>query len=102
MIEPLGQNNAFSKNVEIEFFVKQKKNFIFRKREYELGGDINISENIELQGKKYIVFLNGDAMGKSIQGAGGVLVLGTVFRRGGLKMHLLKCIKHLKALMGLC
>ena len=80
LIEPLGQNNAFSKNVEIEFFVKQKKNFIFRKREYELGGDINISENIELQGKKYIVFLNGDAMGKSIQGAGGVLVLGTVFK----------------------
>ena len=80
LIEPLGQNNAFSKNVEIEFFVKQKKNFIFRKREYELGGDINISENIELQGKKYIIFLNGDAMGKSIQGAGGVLVLGTVFK----------------------
>ncbi len=80
LIEPLGQNNAFSKNVGIDFFIKQKKNFIFRKREYELGGDINISENIELQGKKYIVFLNGDAMGKSIQGAGGVLVLGTVFK----------------------
>jgi len=80
LIEPLGQNNAFSKTVGIDFFIKQKKNFIFRKREYELGGDINISENIELQGKKYIVFLNGDAMGKSIQGAGGVLVLGTVFK----------------------
>ncbi len=80
LIEPLGQNNAFSKTVGIEFFIKQKKNFIFRRAEYELGGDINISENIELQGKKYIVFLNGDAMGKSIQGAGGVLVLGTVFK----------------------
>ncbi len=80
LIEPLGQNNAFSKTVGIEFFVKQKKNFLFRRSEYELGGDINISENLELQGKKYIVFLNGDAMGKSIQGAGGVLVLGTVFK----------------------
>ncbi|MBP7281409.1 MAG: AAA family ATPase [Leptospiraceae bacterium] len=80
LIEPLGQNNAFSKYVGIEFFIKQKKIFLFRRNEYELGGDINISENIELQGKKYIVFLNGDAMGKSIQGAGGVIVLGTVFK----------------------
>ena len=80
LIEPLCQNNAFSKNVGIEFFLKQKKNFKFRKGQYELGGDINISENIELQGKKYVVFLNGDAMGKSIQGAGGVIVLGTVFK----------------------
>jgi len=80
LIEPLGVNNAFSKNVGIDFFIKQKKTFLFRKNEYELGGDINISENIELQGKKYIVFLNGDAMGKSIQGAGGVIVLGTVFK----------------------
>jgi tetratricopeptide (TPR) repeat protein len=28
----------------------------------------------------YIVFLNGDAMGKSMQGAGGALVLGAVFK----------------------
>lgn len=80
LIEPLSQCNAFSKIIHIESFIKQKKNFIFRRNEYELGGDINISENIELKGKKYIVFLNGDAMGKSIQGAGGVLVLGTVFK----------------------
>jgi len=80
LIEPLAQNNAFSKNVNVTFFSRQKKSFVFRKSEYELGGDINISENIELEGKKYIVFLNGDAMGKSIQGAGGVLVLGTVFK----------------------
>jgi GAF domain-containing protein len=32
LIEPLGQNNAFSKNVEIEFFVKQKKNFYIPKK----------------------------------------------------------------------
>ncbi|MBK9498447.1 MAG: AAA family ATPase [Leptospiraceae bacterium] len=80
LIEPLAQNNAQSSNVEIEFFIKQKKQFIFRNGYYELGGDINISENLELQKNKYIVFLNGDAMGKSIQGAGGVLVLGTVFK----------------------
>ena len=80
LIEPLGKNNASSETVKIDVFIKQKKTFVFRKREHELGGDINISENIKLEGKNYIVFLNGDAMGKSIQGAGGVLVLGTVFK----------------------
>jgi predicted ATPase/GAF domain-containing protein/tRNA A-37 threonylcarbamoyl transferase component Bud32 len=80
LIEPLAQNNAKSENVSIDFFIKQKKNFVFRKREYELGGDINITENIELMNQPYIAFLNADAMGKSIQGAGGVLVLGTVFK----------------------
>ncbi len=80
LIEPLGQNNAVSKTVQIDFFLRQKKKFIFRKETYELGGDINISDNIKLNNIEYIVFLNGDAMGKSIQGAGGVLVLGTVFK----------------------
>ncbi|HMW04383.1 MAG TPA: AAA family ATPase [Leptospiraceae bacterium] len=80
LIEPLAKNNAVSENIEIDFFIHQKKQFIFRKEKYELGGDINISENIIIQDKKYIIFLNGDAMGKSIQGAGGVLVLGTVFK----------------------
>lgn len=80
LIEPLAQNNACSPSVELDFFIKQKKQFVFRNGQYELGGDINISENIELQKSKYVVFLNGDAMGKSIQGAGGVLVLGTVFK----------------------
>lgn len=31
-------------------------------------------------GKNYLVVLNADAMGKSIQGAGGALVMGTVFK----------------------
>ncbi len=80
LIEPLAQNNAVCKNLNIEFFIRQKKRFVFRKREHELGGDINITENVELKEKSYVAFLNADAMGKSIQGAGGVLVLGTVFK----------------------
>lgn len=80
LIEPLIQNNAKSKNLEIESIIKQKKKFTFRQEEYELGGDINITENLKLQGVEYTVFLNGDAMGKSLQGAGGVLVLGTIFK----------------------
>ncbi|HNK57642.1 MAG TPA: SpoIIE family protein phosphatase [Leptospiraceae bacterium] len=47
---------------------------------HEIGGDICISDNIFLKGRKFTAFVNGDAMGKSIQGAGGALVLGVVFK----------------------
>lgn len=79
LINPLIINEVKSDYLEVEFFIKQKKNFSFRKREGEIGGDLCIARRIELHGKKYTVFLNGDAMGKSLQGAGGALVLGVVF-----------------------
>jgi len=53
---------------------------VFRQWEAELGGDICVIDKITLKGKSYLVFANADAMGKSMQGAGGVLVFGTVFR----------------------
>ncbi len=80
LIEPLMVNEAVSKKIKIDFFIKQKKSFVFKDKTYELGGDICIANNINLRGKNYCVFINGDAMGKSIQGAGGALVLGVVFR----------------------
>ncbi|PJZ47573.1 SpoIIE family protein phosphatase [Leptospira saintgironsiae] len=79
LIKPLGSNKANQENVKVEFLLKQKKRFTFRKHEDEIGGDLNISNHIDLQGRSYTVFLNGDAMGKSMQGAGGALVLGSVF-----------------------
>ncbi|MCB1189132.1 MAG: SpoIIE family protein phosphatase [Leptospiraceae bacterium] len=80
LLNPLIKNNASSDRVRIDFLVKQNKEFFFREKIYDIGGDICISENIELRGKRYTVFLNADAMGKSIQGAGGVLVIGSVFQ----------------------
>lgn len=44
----------------------------------DLGGDINISGNIQLYGQIYAMFVNADAMGKSMQGATGSIVFGTV------------------------
>lgn len=79
LIKPLSANRSKSDKVKIEFFIKQKKEFSFRKKNLEIGGDICISQDIDLKGKRYIAFLNADAMGKSIQGAGGILVLGSVF-----------------------
>lgn len=79
LLNPLMTNNAGSSTVNVDFYCSQKKTFEFKNKKYEIGGDICISSNIELSRKRYTVFINGDAMGKSIQGAGGALVLGVVF-----------------------
>jgi PAS domain S-box-containing protein len=80
ILDPLGRNNASSDAVSIAFFVKQYKEFSFKKWSSALGGDLCYSHNIYLNDKIYIVFLNADAMGKSMQGAGGALVLGAIFQ----------------------
>ncbi|EMO41291.1 stage II sporulation protein E [Leptospira noguchii serovar Autumnalis str. ZUN142] len=91
LINPLSSNKNTSDVIKTEFYTKQKKSFEFKNKTYEIGGDILISGNVELCGKKYVVFVNGDAMGKSIQGAGGALVLGTVFNtiisRSSISLH---------------
>jgi len=80
LIKPLGVNQSKGDLVHIDFFVRQKKHFEFRNWDTEIGGDLCIAHSIKLKGKEYTVFLNGDAMGKSIQGAGGALVLGVVLK----------------------
>ena len=80
LLRPLGTTAIQSDNIEIKSFLKQKKDFKFRNKSQEIGGDINVAHNLQLKGRDYVLFLNGDAMGKSIQGAGGALVLGTVFQ----------------------
>ncbi|MEM7181431.1 MAG: PP2C family protein-serine/threonine phosphatase, partial [Spirochaetota bacterium] len=79
LLTPLTSNQNKSETVQTNFYSKQKKSFIFHNRQYEIGGDISITANAKFLGKDYTVFLNADAMGKSIQGAGGALVLGVVF-----------------------
>ena len=77
---PLGTNFNKSKYVRTEFYVEQKKRFQFKNRNSELGGDICITGNLRFgDGKdRFVFFFNGDAMGKSMQGAGGAIVAGTV------------------------
>lgn len=79
LIKPLGANKGNSENINVDFLLEQKKKFSFRRFKDEIGGDINIANRIRLRDKSYTVFLNADAMGKSMQGAGGILVLGSVF-----------------------
>jgi drug/metabolite transporter superfamily protein YnfA len=80
LLRPLSNTKIVSNNIIVESFIKQKKNFVFQNKNMEIGGDINIAHNVKLQNRDFVLFLNGDAMGKSIQGAGGALVLGTVFQ----------------------
>lgn len=82
LLSPLQPNNNRSSRIKTEFLIEQKKKFTFRKWDSEIGGDICITDTIKLLNKEYTVFINGDAMGKSIQGAGGALVLGVVFNAG--------------------
>lgn len=81
--KPLMLNFNKSKRVPTEFIIKQYKEFEFRGKTSEIGGDICVTGNLRLgksleTAKRYIVAMNGDAMGKSTQGAGGALVMGVV------------------------
>ncbi|MBE7438571.1 MAG: SpoIIE family protein phosphatase [Spirochaetales bacterium] len=80
LIQPLVGNFTGPGRISVEMFIKQKKEFYFRKWQAEIGGDVATAYPLVLRGKEYIALLNGDAMGKSIQGAGGALVVGTVFK----------------------
>ncbi|MCE9499914.1 MAG: tetratricopeptide repeat protein [Leptospira sp.] len=88
LLEPLQPNNNSSSHVKTEFMIEQKKKFVFRQWESQIGGDICITDTIRLSDRDYTVFINGDAMGKSIQGAGGALVLGVVFNAGLMRSRL--------------
>ncbi|TGK08765.1 HAMP domain-containing protein [Leptospira fletcheri] len=94
LLKPLGVNRAAQENVKVEFFTEQKKKFKFRNYDSEIGGDISTSKRIFLRGKKYTVFLNADAMGKSMQGAGGALVLGAVFEAILERTNLIESVRN--------
>jgi hypothetical protein len=80
LIKPLIANEASAYPVSVEFLLDQQKKFHFRRWDSEIGGDYLCAHIIELDDRQFTAFINGDAMGKSIQGAGGALVLGTVFQ----------------------
>ncbi len=79
LLRPLSANHVPEDSpCIVDFVVKQKKQFTFRRWKEEIGGDLCTAHRIVLRGRPYIFAVNADAMGKSIQGAGGALVLGAV------------------------
>nr|WP_282097156.1 7TM diverse intracellular signaling domain-containing protein [Leptospira ryugenii] len=79
LLKPLSKNKADSTSISITFLTRQKKRFQFREWHEEIGGDLCMSNQIILGEKKYTVLVNADAMGKSLLGASGALVFGSVF-----------------------
>ena len=80
LIKPLMIESIHSEVITIQSYLKEKKEFQFRNWKREIGGDINIVQDITLKNKPYVFIFNGDAMGKSLQGAGGALVAGVIIK----------------------
>lgn len=78
LIQPLSATAINSTAIEIRSLIRQVKRFQYKKWSEQIGGDINVARSIQLQGHACTVFFQGDAMGKSLQGAGGALVFGAV------------------------
>jgi hypothetical protein len=79
LLEPLCVKAVTNPNIKVEFLISQKKKFVFNKNNHEIGGDTCIAHTVSLRQRPVTIFLNADAMGKSMQGAGGVLVLNSIF-----------------------
>lgn len=78
LMRPLLKNTNSIDDVTTDSVIIQKKSFLFKDRHYQLGGDLCISGDLNFSGQRFVLFFNGDAMGKSVQGAGGAIVMGTV------------------------
>jgi serine phosphatase RsbU (regulator of sigma subunit) len=79
LLKPLNTNYVRSDRLTVEFFQRQKKKFEFKGKPHDLGGDLCSAHTIRIRDREYTAFMNADAMGKSMQGAGGALVLGAVY-----------------------
>lgn len=80
LLRPLLQNETQTQRFDISFLIRQKKRFRFKRWMVEIGGDLCFGADLTLRGRRYSVLVNGDAMGKSLQGSGGALVLGSVLK----------------------
>ncbi|MBP9886128.1 MAG: SpoIIE family protein phosphatase [Leptospiraceae bacterium] len=80
LTKPLFMNANKSEFTKTEFLIKQKKHFEFKGKQVEIGGDICVTGNLRFGNKakvtRFTMAMNADAMGKSMQGAGGSIVMG--------------------------
>ncbi len=95
LIESLTELRPESETVVLDSLIKQYKVFEFMGNTKEIGGDMNAGYSLRLQGEKYSLVVNADAMGKSLQGAGGVLVLGSAIRSLIERTHITEGLRNL-------
>jgi len=78
LLNPFFAFKSKSEFYEIKYYLKQKNEFQYKNKFYQIGGDFIYLKDIIINNQKFIFFINSDAMGKSLQGANGVLILGTI------------------------
>jgi HAMP domain-containing protein len=78
LVRPLVVSDCRARNISARFLMQQKKNYNFRGREGDIGGDFCLLTTLQFGGHRgeWLFFFNGDAMGKSSQGASGALICG--------------------------
>ncbi|EMK21555.1 SpoIIE family protein phosphatase [Leptospira kirschneri] len=80
LFQPFLSKNLETNYVQIDIHRKQYKNFQFKNRSYEIGGDVVLRESAFISGVEYQVLINADAMGKSLQGASGALIFCSIVK----------------------
>lgn len=80
LFQPFLSKDCKTDSARIEIHRKQFKNFQFKNRSYEIGGDVVLNESVLISGIEYRVLINADAMGKSLQGASGALIFCSIVK----------------------
>lgn len=70
--------NYQSEIIAIEYYTQQYEKFKFKSIKFYLGGDFIFFNQIRLKNRNFTFFLNADAMGKSLLGLTGIIVLITI------------------------
>lgn len=78
LIRPLSGHAYGVGRLQAEIFIEQKKKYNFKGKTGDIGGDYCLLSSLQFEDSdgEWLFFFNGDAMGKSTQGASGALICG--------------------------
>lgn len=79
LLKSLSTNCVESETMSVDFLIRQRKQFIFKDKQEQLGGDLCIAKTIYLADRPFTLFLSADAAANSIQGASCAIILGSAF-----------------------
>ncbi|MFN3604993.1 MAG: SpoIIE family protein phosphatase [Leptonema sp. (in: bacteria)] len=78
LFEPFLKFQIRSTYFKVYTILQQLDSFKFNKTKFRIGGDYIYLKEIFLRNRRYLFFINADAMGKSLQGIGGIIVLSSI------------------------
>lgn len=82
LLNPLSASDMAVGKLKANFIAEQKKHYSFKGQSGEIGGDYTLFATLKFRGSRaqWLFVFNGDAMGKSSQGAAGALVCGVTLQ----------------------